>query len=100
MSFQQYHIVTPLADHVGVLTDTGFDTDVPLYTIADPTPRAQTHARCASPYTPTQQAAIETPTTGARFVYPNSDFTEYNKKTQPGVPAARLAALGLTTSPT
>lgn len=95
----QYHIITTLADHDGVLADTGFNADIPLYTASDPTPRTQTHARCASVFTPVQEAAIEDPG-GARDTYPNSDFAKYHRVTEKNVPNDRLAALGLTTSQT
>lgn len=96
----QYLIMAPMADIAGILADTGYNVDIPLYTEADPTPRTQTHARCAAPFDSVQEASIETPVTGARDVYPNSLFEQYNRVTQRGVPAQRLIDWGLTTSPT
>ena len=97
---QNYSIITPNSDRVGVLSATGFDADIPLYTASDATPRTQTHSRCNTSFTTLQEALIEAPVTGARDVFPNSDFVQYNRKTQSTTPADRLLALGLTTSPT
>lgn len=95
-----YYIITPLTDNEGVSDATGVTIDNDLYTLADATPRTATHKHANTGWTQEIEDAIETPTTGARAVFPSSDFTKYHRVTEKGVPAARRAALGLTTSAT
>ena len=102
---QNYHIIAPIAggDRASIVAATvnpangqSLDPDQPLYNAADPAPRTATHTRMNGGFTTAQETAIETPGTGLRATLPNSDFTQYNRKTQSGTPAARLLALGLT----
>lgn len=102
-------VIAPIADIAGVLAATtiagtpptpGFNCAVPLYTIAHPIPRTQTHGWTGTAFTSDQEDAVEDPGTGARAMFPNTEFLQYNRVTQRGVPNARLLARGLTTSPT
>lgn len=99
MGLIQYFIIVPNADEAGVASATGFTFTSPLYTAADPAPRTATHKWIGTPFTPAQETAIETPVTGARAVFTDSVFEQYNRKTQPGFPQQRIAELGLTTNP-
>lgn len=89
-------IVAPNADQAGILTETGFHTDTPLYLAEDPAPRVQWGGWTGTSFTAVQQLQVPTWQTD----FPNSRFTIYNVLSQGGVPAATLAELGLTTSST
>lgn len=101
-----YLVITPNADAVGVNAATGITLDVPVYTEADPPTRSQTHAWANTSFTAALETAIETPTTGARAVFPNSVFikwhkTNWNDPQWPKInPQAELVSRGLTTSAT
>lgn len=87
-------IVAPNADQAGILTDTGFHTDTPLYLASDAVPRPQWGGWTGTAFTAAQQLQVPTWQTN----YPNSRFTIYNVLTQKTVPQDTLNELGLTTS--
>lgn len=101
-----YLIITPIADQSGVASATGVTINVEVYTLADPTPRNQTHAYANTSWTQALNDSIETPDTGARAVFPNSVFIKWHKVNLndpqwPKInPQTELANRGLTTSPT
>lgn len=74
-----------------------FILTVPVYTLADSTPRPVTHwwTSFSSPALP----SIEDPSTGARVTFPGSKFEEYFIPAQNAYPGQRLIQLGLTTNP-
>lgn len=87
-------IVAPLADQAGILTETGFHTDTPLYLASDPTPRSAWGGWTSTAFTLAQQGQVPTWQTD----FPASRFTIYNAVTQRSVPQDTLTELGLTTS--
>ncbi len=89
-------IVAPLADQAGILADTGFHTDTPVYLAADSAPRSPWGGWTSTSFTAPQQALVPS----WQAAYPNSRFTIYNRVTQKNVPPDTLTELGLTTSST
>lgn len=94
----KYLIIAPNADQAGVQSATGLHTGTNLYVAADPSPRTKWGGWTSTSFSAPQEMAIETPSTGARAMFPATTFIKYhatnpNDPTWPKIsPSAELAS--------